>query len=97
VRQNYARTKPDQDLGILLKNANRLLRTMVLRPIDPTILLEAGGLPDPFLRSLDAIHVVTAVRMRSSIDAFVSYDHRQAAAARDEGLRVVSPGASIDS
>jgi predicted nucleic acid-binding protein len=67
---------------------------MVLRPIDPTILREAGDLPDPFLRSLDAIHVVTAVHLRASIDAFVTYDHRQEAAARDEGLRVVSPGVS---
>jgi predicted nucleic acid-binding protein len=48
---------------------------------------------DPLLRSLDAIHVATAVQLRPLLDAFVSYDHRQAAVAREVGLRVVSPGA----
>jgi predicted nucleic acid-binding protein len=66
---------------------------MVLKPIDPTVLREATALPDPLLRSLDAIHVATAVQLRPLLDAFVTYDHRQAAIAREVGLRVVSPGA----
>ncbi len=76
-----------------LRNAERLLRTAVLRPIEPDVLREAGASPDPFLRSLDAIHIATAVRLRLLIDAFVTYDKRQATAAREAGLRVVSPGA----
>jgi hypothetical protein len=36
------------------------------------------------------------MRLRPLIDAFVTYDKRQGAAARDEGLRVVAPGASLD-
>jgi uncharacterized protein len=75
-----------------LRNAERLLRTAVLRPIDPTILREAGEVPDPFLRSLDAIHVATAGRLRPLLGAFVTYDKRQGAVAREAGLRVVSPG-----
>jgi len=43
------------------------------------------------LRSLDAVHVATAVSLGVDLD-FVTYDDRQAAAARAAGLRVVQPG-----
>jgi predicted nucleic acid-binding protein len=46
---------------------------------------------DPALRSLDAVHAATALGLRS-LWAFVTYDDRQAAAAREAGLSVVSPG-----
>lgn len=42
------------------------------------------------LRSLDAIHLATALLV-DGIDEFVSYDRRLADAARDRGLNVVSP------
>jgi len=45
----------------------------------------------PGLRSLDAIHVATALSLEVDLD-FVTYDDRQAAAARAAGLRVVQPG-----
>ena len=64
---------------------------MVLRPFDPLVLREAGELTEPHLGSLDAIHIVTALRLRPLIDAFVTYDKRQAAVARGTGLRVVRP------
>jgi uncharacterized protein len=92
LRQNIHRTDRGRDIASLLRNAERLLHTMVLRPIDPTILGEAGNLPDPVLRSLDAIHVATAVQLRPLIDAFVTYDNRQAHVAGMSGLRAVSPG-----
>jgi len=46
----------------------------------------------PALRALDAIHVVAGASLVDAIDAFVSYDERQAAAARLAGLRTVAPG-----
>ena len=46
----------------------------------------------PALRALDAIHVAAAVDL-SPIDAFVSYDERQSAAARLAGLRTAAPKA----
>src|SRR5438093_578326 len=58
------------------------------------------GLPEPLRlegdtrtlsRALDAIHVAAAVDL-SPLDAFVTYDERQAAAARLAGLRTVAPG-----
>jgi hypothetical protein len=40
---------------------------------------------------LDAIHVAAAIDL-APLDGFVTYDERQAAAARLAGLRTVSPG-----
>ncbi|MBA3777867.1 MAG: PIN domain-containing protein [Chloroflexi bacterium] len=44
------------------------------------------------LRALDAIHLASAQRLGSEIAAFVTYDDRQAAAARVLGLSVQAPG-----
>ncbi len=43
------------------------------------------------LRTLDAIHLATALSIDPDLD-FITYDDRLAAAARAEGLRVVTPG-----
>ncbi|WP_033437652.1 type II toxin-antitoxin system VapC family toxin [Saccharothrix sp. NRRL B-16314] len=53
----------------------------------------AGALPLP-LKSLDAIHLVSALRLRGDLDAFVAYDKRLLAAADDMGLPIASPGAA---
>jgi hypothetical protein len=84
---------PRLDLAKLLRNGERLLQAMVLRPFDPLVLREAGALTQPHLGSLDAIHVVTAMRLRPLIDAFVTYDNRQGAVAHEMGLRAIAPGA----
>ncbi len=44
------------------------------------------------LRALDAIHVASAELFAGELDAFVTYDARQASAARAAGLTVRSPG-----
>ena len=46
---------------------------------------------EPELRSLDAIHVMTALEIRP-IEVFLSYDLRQLKAAAEAGLPTVSPG-----
>jgi predicted nucleic acid-binding protein len=43
------------------------------------------------LRALDAIHVASALRVGGVIDGFVTYDDRQADAARSAGLKVLAP------
>jgi hypothetical protein len=45
------------------------------------------------LRTLDALHVASAIDVRKELHAFVTYDDRQAVAARRHGLRVIAPGA----
>lgn len=43
------------------------------------------------LRALDAIHLSTAMALDHDVDV-VTYDDRLAAAAREDGLRVIQPG-----
>ncbi len=62
-----------------------------LLPVDRAILAAAGAIEEPTLRTLDAIHLAASIDL-SPIDAFVSYDERQSAAARLAGLRTVCPG-----
>jgi len=44
------------------------------------------------LRSLDAIHIATALAIGNRDLHFVTYDIRQAEAARQAGLKVIQPG-----
>ncbi len=46
----------------------------------------------PELRSLDAIHLATAERLRDDLSELVIYDDLLADAARQLGFRVSSPG-----
>lgn len=77
-------------LDQLLERAADLVAALALLPLDRAVLSAAGGLTEPALRALDAIHVTAAVDV-SPIDALVSYDVRQGAAARLAGLRTMAP------
>jgi len=55
------------------------------------VLETASRLPDPVLRTLDAIHVATALQIREDVEVLVSYDHRMLAAAGAHGLPTASP------
>jgi predicted nucleic acid-binding protein len=85
---------PKLSLDELIEQTSDVLDALATVPVDQATLVAAGGLPEPALRSLDAIHVATALTL-SPVDGFVSYDERQAAAARLAGLRTVSPSESI--
>jgi len=54
-------------------------------------LLDAAGALPFQLKSLDAIHLTSAMRFRSDLDAFVTYDRQLATAAHDAGLPVAAP------
>lgn len=83
---------PDLPRALLLERAGDLVDAVALRPLDRPLLSGAGALSEPALRALDAIHVAAAVDLHP-IEAFVTYDERQAAAARLAGLRTMAPGA----
>lgn len=87
-------TRADLPLESLMRRAEAQLGEIALRSVDESLLIGAGLLAEPNLRSLDAIHVVTALHLYP-IDAFVTYDKRQAAVARLAGLQAVSPGADV--
>jgi uncharacterized protein len=51
----------------------------------------AGSLAPATLRSLDAVHLASALAVAPELDAFVTYEARLAAAARAAGLEVAAP------
>ena len=57
---------------------------------DRSLFAEAGLLPGLSLRSLDALHLATALRIDAS--SVVTYDHRLRQAARAVGLATIAPG-----
>ena len=59
--------------------------------VDADVRLEAVRLRSTVLRSIDAIHIATALAVGDRELVFVTYDDRQAEAARECGLRVVQP------
>ncbi len=61
--------------------------------IDATVRSSAAALAEPSLRTLDAIHVATAVGIGTDLQAFISYDQRLLQTAAELGLPVASPGA----
>ncbi len=81
-------------LAALLDRANDVLAAIALVPVTTALLQAAGAVPEPRLRSLDAVHVASALDIApiTPLDGFISYDLRQAAAARLCGLRTFAPG-----
>lgn len=78
-------------LDPLMVRTGELVDAIALQPVDRALLLAAGALTEPTLRALDAMHIAAAVDL-APIDGFLTYDERQAAAARLAGLRTLSPG-----
>ncbi|MDQ2708306.1 MAG: type II toxin-antitoxin system VapC family toxin [Actinomycetota bacterium] len=67
------------------------LAVVTLLDISDTVIESASRLPDPMLRSLDAIHLATAMLIREDVDVLLSYDDRLTAAAASHGLKTASP------
>lgn len=59
--------------------------------ITATVLDLARTLPPAVLRSLDAVHLATAVLAGEDLDHVITYDKRMVAAAEAAGLTVSSP------
>lgn len=83
--------EPALPLDLLLERTAELIDALALLPLGRALLEGAGALAEPALRALDAIHVASAITL-DPVGAFVTYDERQAAAARLAGLRTMSPG-----
>jgi predicted nucleic acid-binding protein len=75
----------------LLLAAHRLVTQLNTIGLTPDLLEVAATLQPPTLRSLDAIHLATALKARRQLTAFVTYDKRLRQIAADSGLPVVAP------
>ncbi|MBA3364221.1 MAG: type II toxin-antitoxin system VapC family toxin [Actinobacteria bacterium] len=88
-RAAYLKTGAEETVS----RAEELLRYFHLLELDDELQREAARARPSELRTLDALHLVSALRVRDEIDAVVAYDRRLGEAARAAGLRVDAPGA----
>lgn len=72
--------------------AAHALEAMTVIELDEELASVAAGLEPATLRTLDAIHLASALTLGDELSAFVTYDTRLGAAARAAGLNVVMPG-----
>jgi len=64
---------------------------LALIAVDDEVRRSAGAIAAPELRTLEAIHLATAISLGADLEALITYDLRLAAAARDAGLVVLAP------
>ena len=74
-----------------VEGAVLLLGGIDLLPIDRAIVEKAATLIPTELRSLDAIHLASALSVKTNLTALVAYDVRLCSAAAEAGIEVVSP------
>ena len=85
VTKAVARANPTAD-------PQPVLARLAFVELDAELARDAAASGGAMLRALDAIHLASAHRLGSEIEAFVTYDDRQAAAAKILGLTVEAPG-----
>lgn len=76
--------------GLPQADVSAILARVDLHDLPPSLYREAGLLPGPVLRSLDALHLAASIRL--DVEALVTYDVRLTGAAAELGLRVHAPG-----
>ena len=88
ARRAVARRTSAQRIASL----EEIIDALVLVEMGQQLVAGASTVPPPSLRSLDAIHVATALSLGDPAVDVITYDHRLADAARANGLTVVQPG-----
>lgn len=63
--------------------------------ITPPVLDDAARVPPPRLRTLDAIHLATALDLGDALDVVLTYDKLLVGAGRAAGLTVACPGQDL--
>jgi predicted nucleic acid-binding protein len=76
----------------VLAEARVVVGDLDLVPLDRAVQDLASDLRDPLLRTLDALHLASALLLREHLTTFVAYEHRLTGAARTVGLVVATPG-----
>ena len=76
----------------LSAKAQRVVTQIAIVEVSEPIRARAAALDPPTLRSLDALHLATALEVGDDLDGLVTYDGRMSAAAKDLGLAVFAPG-----
>jgi predicted nucleic acid-binding protein len=77
--------------GPWVERARAGAATLALLPLDDDVLAAAGELRPARLRTLDALHLATALSVGRRLGALFSYDDRLCAAAEAAGIVVERP------
>lgn len=87
ARRSMLRIRPEG-----LPKVDLVLAEVAQISISDAVIESASRLPDPLLRSLDAIHLATALLIRDDIETVLTYDLRLRGAAEAHGLPTAAPG-----
>jgi len=87
LMQAVRRSNPDR-----ATLAREVLNSVTLLQLTPTLFDAAGRLEPADLRSLDALHLASALDLGDDLHAIVTYDARLADAANRAGVAVIKPG-----
>lgn len=71
--------------------ARAVLDSVTLVEVTTRIFEEAGRLDPSVLRTLDAVHLATALDLGDDLEGIVTYDDRLASAAEANGIVVMAP------
>jgi predicted nucleic acid-binding protein len=74
-----------------LPRADLLLGEVTQIGITDAVLESASRLPDPLLRTLEAIHLATALLLGDELDVLLTYDARLATAAQNHRIPTAAP------
>ncbi len=90
VRRNLARLLDERDLSRMRAAFRRDLSAFAVVELDATTCESAAAIAEVTgVRSLDALHLAAAQRVGGSAIPFLTFDLRQAQAARSLGLSVI--------
>ena len=90
VRRNLARIVEEKDLPALREEFMNDLESFSIVELDAVTCDSAAGIAETLgVRTLDALHLAAAQRVGGSTISFLTYDIRQAQAARSLGLVVL--------
>ncbi len=81
--------------GRAVAEARAVIGDLDLVPLDRAVQDVASEFGDPMLRTLDALHLASALLIGEELTALVAYDNRLIDAARGAGLVVVVPGREL--
>lgn len=76
-------------------DAEQQIRELVLIAVSRSVLQSAGTLEPRELRTLDAIHVASALALGDELTEIITYDRRMQAAATAVGVAWAAPGQAL--
>ncbi len=71
--------------------ARMVLETFVVLKVPTEVYEHAGRLDPPTLRTLDALHLSSALSLGDDLEGLVTYDERLAAAGHAHGISILHP------